>query len=75
MNVVMTFLVFSNLEKAYESLEHSVFLDSLFDAGIKGRAWRIITMLLLNLVASFPYHSLYVLCGVKLDSFLSPTFF
>ena len=46
---------------------------------LKGRAqWRIIsfiTMLLLNPVASFLYHSLFVLCGVKLDSFLSPTFF
>ena len=32
------FLSLFNLEKAYESLEHSIFLDSLFDAGIKSEA-------------------------------------
>ena len=37
------FLSLFNLEKAYDSLEHDVLLDSLFDAGIKGRAWRIIS--------------------------------
>ena len=38
-------------EKAYDSLEHAVLLDCLFDAGIKGRAWRIISCMYNSLCA------------------------
>ena len=73
------FLSLFDLEKAY-SLEHAVLLDSLFEAGIKGRAWRIISCIYNNLQAvvssgqslSEPFH---VSRGMQQGSVLSPTFF
>ena len=46
------FLSLFDLEKTYDSLGHSCSLDSLFDAGIKGTTWRIIsfTQITLNAV-------------------------
>ena len=74
------FLSLFDLKKAYDSLEHAVLLDSLFDAGIKGRTWRIISCMYNNLRAvvksgfsiSAPFT---VLHSIQQGSVLSPTFF
>ena len=72
------FLSLFDLEMVYVSLEHAVFLDSLFEAGIKGRAWRIISCIYNNLQAvvssgqSLSEHSIYHMVYSKAQSFLPP---
>ena len=68
------------MEKAYDSLEHAVLLNSLFEAAIKGRDWRIISCIYNNLQdvvssgqsLSEPFH---VSRGIQQGSVLSLTFF
>ena len=31
-----------DLKKAYDSIEHPVLLKALFEAGVNGKAWRIV---------------------------------
>ena len=31
-----------DLEKAYDSIEHPILLKALFEAGVNGKAWRIV---------------------------------
>ena len=74
------FLSLIDLEKAYDSLKHAVLLDSLFEAGIKGRAWRIISCIYNNLQAVVSSgqslsEQFHVSHGIQQGSVLSPTFF
>ena len=76
----VSYLSLYDLEKAFDSIDHSVLLQSLFEAGINGRAWRLIQACYSNLTAvvksgsdlSSPFA---VSRGVQQGSVLSPTFF
>ena len=76
----VSYLSLYDLEKAFDSVEHSVLLKSLFEAGINGKAWRLIQACYSNLTAvvksgsalSAPFP---VSRGVQQGSVLSPTFF
>ena len=76
----VSYLSLYDLEKAFDSVEHSVLLKSLFEAGINGKAWRLIKACYSNLSAvvksgsalSSPFK---VSRGVQQGSVLSPTFF
>ena len=74
------YLSLYDLEKAFDSIEHCVLLQSLFESGVNGKAWRLIRACYSNLTSvvhsgstlSAPFA---VLCGVQQGSVLSPTFF
>ena len=74
------YLSFYDLEKAFDSIEHCVLLHSLFEAGVNGKAWRLIRACYNNLSSvvrsgstlSAPFA---VTRGVQQGSVLSPTFF
>lgn len=38
----VSYLSLYDLEKAFDSVEHCILLQSLFHAGINGKAWRLI---------------------------------
>ena len=38
------FLCLYDLEKAYDSVEHSVLLNAIYNGGINGKAWRVISI-------------------------------
>ena len=57
------FLSLYDLEKAYDSIEHSVLLQALHNAGVNGKSWRLIRSCYGNLHAC-----------VKSGSTLSPAF-
>ena len=69
-----------DLEKAYDSIEHAVLLKALFEAGVSGKAWRIVKAFYGNLQAivnvNFTSTAVFpILRGVQQGSVLSPTFF
>jgi len=41
----VAYLSLYDLEKAFDSVEHSILLQSLYQAGINGKAWRLIKVL------------------------------
>ena len=45
------YLCLYDLEKAFDSIEHSILLNSLYDAGVNGKAWRVVTSIYNNLNA------------------------
>ena len=76
----VSYLSLYDLEKAFDSVEHCILLQSLFEAGINGKVWRLIKACYSNLTAvvksgstlSAPFA---VTRGVQQGSVLSPTFF
>ena len=69
-----------SLEKASDSVKHCFLLQSLFDAGINGKAWRLIKACYSNLTAvvkseSTPSDCFSVTHGVQQGSVLSPPYF
>ena len=78
LRVVKPFLAFSTWKKLMIHL-NTLFCLTLFDAGIKGRAWRIISCLYSKLrtvvKSGFSISTPFpVLCGIQQGSVLSPTF-
>ena len=76
----VSYLSLYDLEKAFDSIEHSILLQSLFNAGINGKSWRLIRNCYNNLYAvvkcsSTLSHPFPVTRGVQQGSVLSPTFF
>ena len=76
----VAYLSLYDLEKAFDSVEHSILLQSLYQAGINGKAWRLIKACYGNLTAvvksgSSLSHPFPVACGVQQGSVLSPIFF
>ena len=74
------FLSLYDLEKAYDSIEHSVLLQALYNAGVNGKSWRLIRSCYGNLHACVKSGSTLspafsVSRGVQQGSVLSPTFF
>ena len=74
------FLCLYDLEKPHDSIEHSILLTSLHDAGIKGKAWRVISSIYNNVHAVVKSGASYsshfrISQGVQQGSILSPTFF
>ena len=75
-----TSLSLYDLEKAFDSIEHPILLQSLFHAGVNGKSWRFIKAWYSNtsavvrstssLSSPFPIQQ-----GVQQGSVLSPTFF
>ena len=76
----VSYLSLYDLEKAFDSVEHCILLQSLFEAGINGKVWRLIKACYSNLTAvvksgstlSAPFA---VTRGMQQGSVLSPTFF
>ena len=73
------FLCLYDLEKVYDSIEHSILLTSLHDAVIKGKAWKVISIYnnlhaVVKSGASYSSH-FRISQGVQQGSILSPTFF
>ena len=74
------YLCLFDLEKAFDSIEHSVLLERLFEIGVNGRCWRIIlnwytsaqSKVHLNTGFSDPFS---ISRGVKQGSVLSPLLF
>lgn len=69
-----------DLEKAYDSVEHSALLNAIYNAGINGKAWRVISHIYSNILAVIRSGSSYsshnsISRGVQQGSVLSPTFF
>ena len=76
----VSYLSLYDLEKAFDSIEHSILLQSLFNAGINGKSWRLIRNCYNNLYAvvkcsSTLSHPFPVTRGVQQGSVLSPIFF
>ena len=77
----VAYLFLYDLEKAFDSVEHSILLQSLYQASINGKAWRLIKVCYGNLTvvvksASSLSHPFPVTRGVQQGSVLSPnTFF
>ena len=74
------YLWLHDLEKAFDSIEHSILLNSLYDAGVNGKAWRVVSSIYNNLNAVVKSGSSYsshfpISRGVQQGSVLSPTFF
>ena len=78
----VAYLSLYDLEKAFNSIEHPILLRSLFQAGVKGKSWRLIKACYCNLSAvvkpgrfssqSSPFP---ISRGVQQGSVTSPTFF
>lgn len=74
------YLCLFDLEKAFDSIEHSILLKRLFEIGINGRCWRIISdwysaamsSVRINSTLSNPFP---ISRGVKQGSVLSPILF
>ena len=47
----VSYLSLYDLEKAFDSVEHCILLQSLFEAGINGKVWRLIKACYSNLTA------------------------
>ena len=68
------YLSLYDLQKAFDSIEHCILLQSLFEAGVNGKAWRLCYNNLTSVVKSGS--TLFsVSRGVQQGSVLSPTFF
>ena len=78
----VAYLSLYDLEKAFDSIKHSMLLQSLFQAGVKGKSWRLIKACYCNLSEvvkpgrssskSFPFS---ISRGVQQGSVTSPTLF
>ena len=76
----VAYLSLYDLEKALDSVEHNILLQSLYQASINGKAWRLIKARYGNLTAvvksgSSLSHPFPVTHGIQQGSVLSPTFF
>ena len=72
--------LYYDLEKAFDSVEHFVLLQSLFHAGINGKAWRLLKACCSNQTAlvksgSTRSDTFSITRGVQQGSVLSPTIF
>ena len=79
-NLRVSYLSLYDLEKAFDSVEHCILLQSLFEAGINGKVWRLIKACYSNLTAVVKSGSTLsarfaVTRGVQQGPVLSPTFF
>ena len=61
-----------DLEKAFDSIEHSILLERLFEIGVNGRCWRIILNWYTS--AQSKVHLNIQRCQAGLRSFTSPVF-
>ena len=73
------YLCLYDLEKAFDSIEHAILLNSLYDADVNGKAWRVVSSIYNNLNAVVKSGSSYsshfpISRGVQQGSVL-PTFF
>ena len=76
----VAYLSLYDREKAFDSVEHSILLQSLYQASINGKAWRLIKACYGNLTpvvksGSSLSHPFPVTRGVQQGSVVSPTFF